>query len=53
MGSQVHDTREVKRIFVEYFHKLYQSEQVYCPLCLDWDSYWCASLAEEESIALA
>ena len=34
----VHDTGEVKRISVEYFHKLYQSEQVYCPLSPAWDS---------------
>ena len=31
-GEWVHDTVEVKRIFVDYFHKLYQFEQVYCPL---------------------
>lgn len=51
-GEWVHDTGEVKRIFVEYFHKLYQSEQIYCPLSLDWNFDWCASLAEEEALAL-
>lgn len=51
-GEWVHNTGEVKRIFVEYFHKLYQFEQIYCPLSLDWNSDQCASLAEEEALAL-
>ena len=38
---------------MEYFHKLYQSKQVSCPLSPAWDSDWCASLAEEEAIVLA
>ena len=37
-GEWVHDAGEVKRIFVEFYHKLYQSKQVYCPLNADWES---------------
>ena len=52
-GEWVHDTGEVKRIFMDYFHKLYQFEQVYGLLSPAWDSDWYASLAEEEALDLA
>ena len=49
----IHDAGEVKRIFVDFYHKLYQSEQVYCLFYLDWEFDWCVSLAEDEALALA
>ena len=52
-GEWVCDTGEVKRIFMDYFHKLYQFEQVYGLLSPAWDSDWYASLAEEEALDLA
>ena len=49
----IHDVGEVKRIFVDFYHKLYQSEQVYCPFYPDWEFDWCVSLVEDEALALA
>ena len=53
-GEWVHNIEEVKDIFVTYFKKLYQTEQIYTPPPLNtkWDNGWCATLSREKPTLL-
>ncbi|XP_065629087.1 uncharacterized protein LOC111990897 [Quercus suber] len=53
MSTLVHNIEEVKDIFVNYFKKLYQTEQSCSPLNPKWDNDWCATLSMEEANAIA
>ena len=52
-GEWVHNTEDVKGIFVNYFKKLYKKEQVYSSLNSEWNNDWCATLSIEEANSIA
>ena len=52
-GEWVHNVEEVKDIFISSFKKLYQIEQLACPLAQQWDFDSCAKLNKEEAINMA
>ena len=43
---------EVKELFQASFIKLYQSEQIFCPMDHPWCSNWCASLDDMQANTL-
>ena len=49
----MHNTEDVKGIFVNYFKKLYKKEQVYSSFNSEWDNDWCATLSIEEANYIA
>ena len=52
-GVLVHNVEEVKDIFTSSFIKLYQTEQVYCNITLQWNTKWGAKLSLEEARGLS
>ncbi|XP_050278348.1 uncharacterized protein LOC126719886 [Quercus robur] len=51
-GEWCRNLEELKEIFNSSFKKLYQSEQVFCPITTQWSSDWCAKLSQEEAGSL-
>ena len=48
-----HNVEEVKEIFIKYFEKLYQTDQVACPMVQNWDTNWCLRLSDAVANSLA
>ena len=52
-GVWNHNVEEVKEIFIKYFEKLYQTDQVACTMIQNWDTNWCLRLSEVDANSLA
>lgn len=52
-GIWIHNVEEVQGIFLSYFTKLYQSEQVLFHRVHSWIDNWCAKLGEKEATGIA
>ena len=52
-GVWNHNVEEVKEIFMNYFEKLYRTDQVTCPMIQNWDTNSRLRLSEADANSLA